>query len=105
MTTMSCSVFVEAITGEGRVSLRRVPVDLGLGLWLNEPAAKTHAAGLARPRQDRPATLGDQGLTAGLSARHDQVHSQARCQRLGLQSAHLTVGTFGPPRREASRET
>lgn len=35
-----------AISREGSVALRRALIDLGLGLWLNEPAAKTYAATL-----------------------------------------------------------
>lgn len=35
-----------AISREGSVQLRRALVDLGVGLWLNEPAAKAYAAGL-----------------------------------------------------------
>jgi transposase len=34
------------ISREGSVNLRRALVDLGVGLWLNEPAAKAYAAGL-----------------------------------------------------------
>jgi transposase len=32
------------ISREGSVALRRALIDLGLGLWLNDPAAKTYAA-------------------------------------------------------------
>ena len=35
-----------AITREGSVTLRRALIDLGLCVWLNDPAAKTYAAGL-----------------------------------------------------------
>jgi transposase len=35
-----------AISREGSVELRRALIDLGIGLWLNEPAAKTYAASL-----------------------------------------------------------
>ncbi len=35
-----------AISREGNVALRRALIDLGIGLWLNEPAAKAYAAGL-----------------------------------------------------------
>lgn len=35
-----------AISREGSVALRRALVDLGTGLWLNDPGAKTYAAGL-----------------------------------------------------------
>ena len=35
-----------AISREGSVELRRALIDLGIGLWLNDPAAKTYAAGL-----------------------------------------------------------
>lgn len=35
-----------AITREGSVELRRALIDLGIGLWLNDPAAKVYAAGL-----------------------------------------------------------
>lgn len=35
-----------AISREGNVALRRALIDLGVGLWLNEPAAKAYAAGL-----------------------------------------------------------
>lgn len=35
-----------AISREGNVELRRALIDLGIGLWLNDPAAKTYAAGL-----------------------------------------------------------
>jgi transposase len=34
------------ISREGSVTLRRALIDLGVGLWLNEPAAKAYAAGL-----------------------------------------------------------
>jgi transposase len=34
------------ISREGSVALRRALIDLGLGLWLNEPAAKNYAHGL-----------------------------------------------------------
>lgn len=34
------------ISREGSVSLRRALIDLGMGLWLNEPAAKNYARGL-----------------------------------------------------------
>ena len=42
-----------AISREGSVALRRALVDLGTGLWLNDPGAKTYAAGLrdAKPIQ------------------------------------------------------
>ena len=36
-----------AISREGSVELRRALIDLGIGLWLNDPAAKTYAAGLS----------------------------------------------------------
>jgi transposase len=35
-----------AISREGSVALRRALIDLGVGLWLTEPAAKTYAHGL-----------------------------------------------------------
>lgn len=35
-----------SISREGSVTLRRSLIDLGIGLWLNDPAAKTYAAGL-----------------------------------------------------------
>lgn len=35
-----------AISREGSVALRRALIDLGMGLWLQDPAAKTYAAGL-----------------------------------------------------------
>lgn len=35
-----------AISREGSVELRRALIDLGIGLWLNDPAAKVYAAGL-----------------------------------------------------------
>lgn len=35
-----------AISREGSVALRRALIDLGMGLWLNEPAAKNYATGL-----------------------------------------------------------
>ena len=35
-----------AISREGSVELRRALVDLGIGLWLNDPAAKSYGAGL-----------------------------------------------------------
>lgn len=34
------------ISREGSVELRRALIDLGVGLWLNDPAAKRHAAAL-----------------------------------------------------------
>ena len=34
------------ISREGSVELRRALIDLGLGLWLNDPPAKQHAAAL-----------------------------------------------------------
>ena len=34
------------ISREGSVELRRALIDLGIGLWLNDPPAKTYAAGL-----------------------------------------------------------
>ena len=34
------------ISREGSVTLRRALIDLGIGLWLNDPAAKTYAARL-----------------------------------------------------------
>ena len=34
------------ISREGSVALRRALIDLGIGLWLNEPAARTYAHGL-----------------------------------------------------------
>lgn len=34
------------ISREGSVELRRALIDLGLGLWLTDPAAKAHAAGM-----------------------------------------------------------
>lgn len=34
------------ISREGSVALRRALIDLGIGLWLNEPAAKDYAHGL-----------------------------------------------------------
>jgi transposase len=35
-----------SISREGSVELRRALIDLGIGLWLNDPAAKTHAQSL-----------------------------------------------------------
>jgi transposase len=35
-----------SISREGSVALRRALIDLGIGLWLNEPAAKNYARGL-----------------------------------------------------------
>lgn len=35
-----------AISREGSVELRRALIDLGIGLWLNDPAAKTYGQGL-----------------------------------------------------------
>lgn len=35
-----------SISREGSVELRRALIDLGVGLWLNDPAAKTYGAGL-----------------------------------------------------------
>ena len=35
-----------SISREGSVALRRALIDLGMGLWLTEPAAKTYAQGL-----------------------------------------------------------
>ncbi len=35
-----------AISREGSVALRRALVDLGVGLWLTDPASKLYAAGL-----------------------------------------------------------
>lgn len=35
-----------SISREGSVELRRALIDLGVGLWLNDPAAKAYAAGL-----------------------------------------------------------
>lgn len=35
-----------AISREGSVALRRALIDLGMGLWLNDPAAKSYAAAL-----------------------------------------------------------
>jgi transposase len=32
------------ISREGSVALRRAIIDLGIGLWLNDPAAKNYAA-------------------------------------------------------------
>ena len=34
------------ISREGSVELRRALIDLGVGLWLNDPAAKQHATAL-----------------------------------------------------------
>lgn len=43
-----------AISREGSVELRRALIDLGLGLWLNDPAAKRHATALrARGKNGR----------------------------------------------------
>ena len=42
------------ISREGSVELRRALIDLGVGLWLNDPAAKQHAAALrARGKKGR----------------------------------------------------
>ena len=41
-----------AISREGSVDLRRALIDLGIGLWLNEPSAKAYAAGATGPRQE-----------------------------------------------------
>lgn len=35
-----------AISREGSVTLRRALIDLGMGLWLNDPAATAYAAAL-----------------------------------------------------------
>ena len=35
-----------SISREGSVALRRALIDLGIGLWLTEPAAKAYAHGL-----------------------------------------------------------
>jgi transposase len=35
-----------AISREGSVALRRALIDLGVGLWLSDPAAKVYAAAL-----------------------------------------------------------
>ena len=42
------------ISREGSVELRRALIDLGIGLWLNDPAAKQHATALEGPRQEGP---------------------------------------------------
>jgi transposase len=42
------------ISREGSVELRRALIDLGIGLWLNDPAARRHAAALrARGKKGR----------------------------------------------------
>jgi transposase len=42
------------ISREGSIELRRALIDLGLGLWLNDPAARRHAAALkARGKKGR----------------------------------------------------
>lgn len=46
-----------AISREGRVDLRRALIDLGIGLWLNEPSAKAYAAGL-RARGKKGGVIG-----------------------------------------------
>jgi hypothetical protein len=46
-----------AISREGRVDLRRALIDLGMGLWLNEPSAKAYAAGL-RARGKKGGVIG-----------------------------------------------
>ena len=40
-----------SISREGSVALRRALIDLGIGLWLSEPAAKTYAHGLKDRRK------------------------------------------------------
>jgi transposase len=46
-----------AISREGSVELRRALIDLGVGLWLNDPAAKAYAAGL-RARGKKGGVIG-----------------------------------------------
>ncbi|GEP35054.1 hypothetical protein NSZ01_28220 [Nocardioides szechwanensis] len=46
-----------AISREGSVDLRRALIDLGIGLWLNEPSAKIYAAGL-RARGKKGGVIG-----------------------------------------------
>lgn len=45
-----------SISREGSVQLRRALIDLGVGLWLNDPAAKAYATGL-RARGKRGAVI------------------------------------------------
>lgn len=46
-----------AISREGSVDLRRALIDLGVGLWLNEPSARAYAAGL-RARGKKGGVIG-----------------------------------------------
>lgn len=46
-----------SITREGSVELRRALIDLGMGLWLNDPGAKGYAAGL-RARGKKGGVIG-----------------------------------------------
>lgn len=50
------------ISREGSVELRRALIDLGVGLWLNDPAAKQHAAALR--------TRGKKGLVIACAMAH-----------------------------------
>jgi hypothetical protein len=87
MTTMSCECSSEAITGEGRVSLRRAPVDLGLSL--SDPAAKTHAAGLcARGKTGR------QPLAIKASRQAERSPRSRFCRAGQMPTAGAGVGHF-----------
>ena len=94
---------VEAITGQGGLWLRRATVDLSLGDWLNDPAAKTYAG--PRPRGKRGGN--HLGIKAWRQASVPaiKVLSQARCQRPGPQSATSDVRDLWPSMsREVARD-
>lgn len=50
------------ISREGSVELRRAVIDLGLGLWLNDPAAKAYGSQLR--------TRGKKGLVIACAMAH-----------------------------------
>ena len=62
------------ISREGSVELRRALIDLGVGLWLNDPAAKAHGTPATRPRQEGP----DHRLRDGRSRQPHRLRTRAR---------------------------
>ncbi|TDO46553.1 transposase [Kribbella sp. VKM Ac-2571] len=66
-----------AISREGSVVLRRALIDLGVGLWLNDPAAKQYAAGL-KARGKRGGVIACALAHRATHIAHALVRDQAR---------------------------
>lgn len=106
------------ISREGSVALRRALIDLGMGLWLQDPAAKAYAAGL-KSRGTRGGIKGkpppQEGettpfTTPAVSARLEPTKGRIRCRSRyggpqGYAVSSLAPGPSPTPQPERRQMT